>query len=112
MEFPKKIFIWISNRERILNGSSIKEEYDAESQWSVASRQEVTDEDTTEPDTTDDSADDESDSGDDESSMGYTASELAEKIREKEKEIRELDITKRKAALELEEAKKYQETAY
>ena len=31
----------------------------------VASRQEVTDEDTTEPDTTDDSADDESDSGDD-----------------------------------------------
>ena len=38
--------------------------------------------------------------------MGYTASELAEKIREKEKEIRELDITKRKAALELEEAKK------
>lgn len=74
--------------------------------WSVASRQEVTDEDTTEPDTTDDSADDESDSGDDESSMGYTASELAEKIREKEKEIRELDITKRKAALELEEAKK------
>ena len=90
----------------LVNGSSIKEEYDAESQWSVASRQEVTDEDTTEPDTTDDSADDESDSGDDESSMGYTASELAEKIREKEKEIRELDITKRKAALELEEAKK------
>lgn len=96
----------------LVNGSSIKEEYDAESKWSVASRQEVTDEDTTEPDTTDDSADDESDSGDDESSMGYTASELAEKIREKEKEIRELDITKRKAALELEEAKKYQETAY
>ena len=90
----------------LVNGSNIKEEYDAESQWSVASRQEVTDEDTTEPDTTDDSADDESDSGDDESSMGYTASELAEKIREKEKEIRELDITKRKAALELEEAKK------
>ena len=50
----------------LVNGSSIKEEYDAESKWSVASRQEVTDEDTTEPDTTDDSADDESDSGDDE----------------------------------------------
>ena len=37
---------------------------------------------------------------------GYTAEELARKIAEKEKEIRDLDITKRKAELDLEQLKK------
>ncbi len=37
---------------------------------------------------------------------GYTATELAKKIAAKEREVRDLDVTKRKAELELEQAKK------
>lgn len=38
-------------------------------------------------------------------SEGYTAEELAKKITEKEREVRDLDVAKRKAELELEQAK-------
>ena len=41
--------------------------------------------------------------------QGYTAKELAKLISDKEKEIRELDLSKRKAELELEEMKKIAE---
>ena len=41
--------------------------------------------------------------------QGYTAKELAEMISEKETEIRDLDLSKRKAELELEEMKKISE---
>lgn len=89
----------------LVNGSSLKDEYDAEEKWSVTSRQEVEEEDSEETKEPDESIEEDSDDGED-VSIGYTASELAQKIREKEKEIRELDIAKRRAALELEEAKK------
>lgn len=78
----------------LVNGSSLEEAYADDEQWSIANRapvesepEEEIEEEMEEPD-------------------GYTAAELAAEISEKEKRIRELDISKRKIELELEQLRK------
>lgn len=89
----------------LVNGASLTDAYGNEEKWSVASRKIVEeqkeDEDTDEPEP----PEEEEDSADleDDEPEGYTAAELASKILSKEKEIRELDIRKRKIALELDQ---------
>lgn len=80
----------------LVNGDSL-DEYEADEKWSVSGRQEIDN-----VDNTDDieSVEEEEDSG------TYTAVSLAKAIAEKEKEICKLDISKRKAELELEKLQK------
>ena len=80
----------------LVNGESLNEEYDKEEQWSVVSRNPV-EEQMPQEDVQEDRA---------EESEGYTAAELAREISDKEKEIRELDLSRRKIELELEQLKK------
>lgn len=80
----------------LVNGQSLTEEYDKDEQWSVASRNPV-EEQTDQEDVQEDLS---------EENEGYTAVELASAISDKEKEIRELDLSKRRIELELEQLKK------
>lgn len=81
----------------LVNGSSLEETYADDEQWSVINRTLVENE----PE-----EDIEEEVEEVEEPEGYTAEELAAEISEKEKRIRELDISKRKIELELEQLRK------
>lgn len=83
----------------LVNGKSL-DGYEADEKWSISSREEISDTDNAEDIEAIESENDEN------NAKTYTASELAKAIAEKEKEIRKLDISKRKAELELKNLQK------
>ncbi len=79
-----------------------------DSKWSVKTKSQITDEDTELPEEPEEPEIPEESEEPEEPEIpeGYTAEELAERIREKEEEIRDLDLSRRKEELELEQMKK------
>lgn len=79
-----------------------------DSKWSVKTKSQITDEDLELPEEPEEPEIPENyeEPEEPEQPEGYTAEELAEKIREKEEEIRDLDLSRRKEELELEQMKK------
>ncbi len=89
-----------------ISGESGFPRLDEDSKWSVRTRSQMIEEEPEEPDIIEPEEPDIIEPEEPEEPEGYTAEELSSMIKEKEEEIRDLDLSKRKEELELEQMKK------
>ncbi len=84
---------------------------DADSRWMVSTHEELEDEYTIEEETEEESEEPESETTSTEETETYTQEELNKEIAEKESELKELNVSKKKAELEMDSLKKSQDSA-